>query len=340
MIHVRTCDESDAAAWDDFVRQARGASVYHLWHWRRVLGTHFGHEPFYLAAWVQDRIRGVLPIIALERPWTRPSLHSLPFVNRGGVVADDPSVAEALVDQAVALAQRIGASRLEFRHRAETVCRLPARTHRVSMVRRLPPDRERLWKEIGPKLRNQVRKADRSGLVVEQGSTELVADFHHVFVHNMKRLGSPTWGRDLFEEVTRTFPDRARIFVVRFGTLPVAAGLVLWFQDTVEVPWASSLRPFDHLCGNVRLYWQMLAEATEAGFDRFDLGRCAPGSPQHRFKRHWGAEEVPLAWHTWPAPPAHEGLETHRDTLADLWRKLPLWATRILGPPVRRLLPQ
>ncbi len=340
MIDVQVHLETDAAAWDTFVRQCPEATVYHLWAWRHVLGTRLGHRPFYLSARSKGRIRGVLPMIAVGIPFSRPALVSLPFVNYGGIAAPRPEVRDALLHAATRTARDIGAGRLELRHRHVSACALPARTHRVSMVRALPGDREALWKTIGPKLRNQVRKANRVGLEVTAGRSELVEPFHYVFVRNMKRLGSPAWHRFLFRDVVVSFPDRARIYVVRLGTLPVAAGLVLRFRSQVDVPWASSLRSHDHLCGNVRMYWQMLADATDAGFTRFDLGRCAPGSAHHRFKRHWGAEEVPLAWHVWPGVPETGGLEARREMLERLWRKLPLWATRLAGPPVRRWLPQ
>ncbi len=340
MMHVDLHAPSEAAEWDRFVRQCPCASAYHLWGWRHILGTSLGHQPFYLSARSRGRIAGVLPLILLRRPFSKPMLVSLPFVNYGGLASELVDARDALLQEAVHLARKLGSGRLELRHRSVSACALAARTHRVSMVRPLTPDVDALWKGIGPKLRNQVRKADRVGLEVVVGRRSLLDAFYYVFSRNMRRLGSPTWPRHLFRQVLDTFPDRARLYVVRYGTLPVAGGLVFRFRNSAEVPWASSLRSHDHLCGNVRMYWQMMADAARSGLDAFDLGRCAPGSAQHRFKRHWGAVETPLAWHVWPDLPGQDGIEARRDVLAEAWRALPLWATRLLGPPIRRWLPQ
>ena len=46
-------------------------------------------------------------------------------------------------------------------------------------------------------------------------ATELVDEFYAVFAHNMRDLGTPVYARAFFVEVLRTFPDTARVFVVR-----------------------------------------------------------------------------------------------------------------------------
>jgi hypothetical protein len=91
------------------------------------------------------------------------------------------------------------------------------------------------------------------------------------------------------------------VFVVRHGGRPVAASLVHWHRDTIEVPWASALREFNPLCANVLLYWQMLRFAIERGARTFDFGRSTPGEGTFHFKRQWGAEPRELVWEYWTA---------------------------------------
>ncbi len=82
-----------------------------------------------------------------------------------------------------------------------------------------------IWDDLDRKVRNQIRKAEKSGLVVERGGEQLLADFYAVFARNMRDLGTPVYSRRLFEEVLRTFPDRAQLHIVRLNGRPVAAGL-------------------------------------------------------------------------------------------------------------------
>jgi len=342
MISVRQHTENQAESWDRYVRRKRKqASCYHLWRWQEVMALDSGHIPYYLSAWQDDEICGVLPLIMLRPPWAKGALFSMPFASYGGVVGDSVAIRRALVSEAVELAERLGAVRLELRHRRKDVCELPARSHRVSMVLPLPDSEEALWKGIRGKLRNQVRKADRAGLRVQHGGLEHLGAFYWVFARNMRELGSPVWSQAFFRRVLRAFPERARIYRVDFGSLTVAAGLVFRFGNSVEIPWASSLREFNHLCGNVRMYWQILADSVNAGYESFDFGRSEKGGAHYRFKRHWGAIEEPLYWHYWPESIEEESrLEDSRERLEALWRKLPVWSTRLIGPPIRKWLPQ
>ncbi len=63
-------------------------------------------------------------------------------------------------------------------------------------------------------------------------------------------------------------PDAARVFVVRLGSQPIAAGIALTWRGTTLVPWASSLREHRSLCANMLLYWSMLQWAIAAGSAR------------------------------------------------------------------------
>ena len=53
--------------WDRFVASHPDASGYHVWRWRRVFESAFGHETLYLAAREYGRIVGVLPKAEITR---------------------------------------------------------------------------------------------------------------------------------------------------------------------------------------------------------------------------------------------------------------------------------
>ena len=65
---------------------------------------------------------------------------------------------------------------------------------------RLPSTVDDLWKDTDRKVRNQVRKAQKEGLVVQEGGEELVDDFYSVFSRNMRDLGTPVYPKRLFAE--------------------------------------------------------------------------------------------------------------------------------------------
>ena len=167
------------------------------------------------------------------------------------------------------------------------------------MVLPLQPTVDEQWRVLDRKLRNQVRKAEKSGLTVQRGGAELLDSFYDVLARNMRDLGSPVHSKRFFADILATFPDRTRLLCVSLGSTPVAASFVIWHGERIEVPWASALRAYNPLCPNVLLYWEMLKFSIERRFAQFDFGRSTPNEGTFNFKQQWGAEPHQLYWEYW-----------------------------------------
>ena len=334
--------ETSPQEWTAFVSRHHEASGYHDWKWRDVFKKAFGHESIYLAARSDGQITGVLPLVLLDSWIFGRSLISLPFVNYGGVVASDPVVARALLDRAAQIAQERDCRHIELRHTARRFEDLPCKRHKVCMLLDLRPA-PAMWEGLDRKVRNQIRKAQKSGLTSQAGGLELVDEFYSVFARNMRDLGTPVYGRGLFEQVLTAFPARARIHVVRLGARPVAAGVTFRTGDRTEVPWASSVREFNSLCPNHLLYWAIIEEAAATGGKVFDFGRSTPDEGTYRFKEQWGSNPVPLCWeyHMRPgqALPDTSPANPRFRLAVSIWKKLPLGVATRLGPPIVRVIP-
>jgi FemAB-related protein (PEP-CTERM system-associated) len=334
---------ADGREWDAYAEAHPAATADHLWGWQDVFRSAFGQAPEYLVARRDGRVAGVLPLVLFRSRLFGRFAVSVPFLNYGGLLADDDDAAGALVEAATARAKAFGASHVELRHRDRQRPDLPVRQHKIGLSLPLPASADELWKGIDRKIRNQVRKAQKEGLEVRVGAGELVDAFYPVFAHNMRDLGTPVYSRRLFSETLRCFPERARVFVVTHGGRPIAGSVTIRFRDTVLVPWASSLREFRHLCPNMLVYWAMLEDAIAGGARTFDFGRSSPGGGTHHFKTQWGAHETPLHWEyvliSREAPP-NQGPSNPRFTRAvNTWKSLPLWIANRLGPPLARQLP-
>jgi FemAB-related protein (PEP-CTERM system-associated) len=339
-LRIGPATEADAAAWDAFVSERAPASGYHLWAWRRVVREAFGHECVYLLARDAGTVVGVLPLVFIRSRLFGRSMTSLPFLNYGGVLAGSDDVARGLVDAARAAARARGCRHVELRHVGRRFADLPVRQHKVTMLLPIAPG---LWERLDRKVRNQIRKAEKSGLAASRGGLELVDEFYTVFARNMRDLGTPVYGRGFFEAVLRAFPDRAHLHVVRLSGAPVAAGLTFQSGTVVEVPWASSVRDFNHLCSNHLLYWSVIEAALAAGAGTLDFGRSTPGEGTFKFKEQWGAAPVPLHWEyvlLGGGEVPDQGPKNPKFQLAiAVWKRLPLWLANAAGPHIVRNIP-
>lgn len=337
---IRVEESCTRAEWDSYVEAHPLGTVDHLWGWQRIFRDVFRQEPTYLTAWQSDVLVGVLPLVAFRSALFGRFIVSLPFLNYGGLLTSMPQAGPALAAQALRLAQRSGASHVEFRHRSPQLPGAPSRSHKVGIRRQLPATSDALWSDIDRKARNQIRKAQKEGLTTHVGGGELVDDFYPVFARNMRDLGTPVYTRSLFTTTLDEFADRGRIFVVRLGGKAIAAGITLRCRDVVLVPWASSLRDYRHLCANMLLYWTMLEHSIATGARVFDFGRSSPGAGTHAFKTQWGGVETPLHWE-YQLLTRHEapdqGPANPRFAMAiSTWKRLPLWLTTSIGPRIVR----
>lgn len=330
-------------AWDEFVSSHASATGYHRWAWRRVFEHAFGHATRYLSVIRDGVVVGILPLVLFDSRLFGRFGVSLPFVNYGGVVAAEDDVAEALLDGAIREARAARLQFLELRHTDARFAHLQSRRHKVAMTLRLQPTAEEQWAAVGKKVRNQVRKAEKSGLHVKVGRDELIGAFYSVFERNMRDLGTPVYARAFFETVLEAEGPRGHIVCVYLGDHPIAASLILGHGRSCEVPWASSIRDFNHLCGNMLLYWAMLRHAILGGYTVFDFGRSTRDGSTFTFKRQWRAEPTELVWEYWTG--AGEGLpdftpSSPRYRLATAaWQRLPLAIASRLGPRIVRNIP-
>ena len=335
-------DETPAELADAYVASHPLASSYHRRSWLDVIARSFGPETMYLAARSSGRLVGVLPLVFVRSRLFGRFAVSVPFVNYGGVLADDAGVASGLLEQAIRETRSRGAY-LELRHRQQCFTHLAAKQHKVAMHLRLCDTADEQWKALDRKLRNQVRKAEKSGLVFQHGGAELLPSFYEVFARNMRDLGTPVYTPRFFENIVDTFRDESRVCVVTHEGRPIAASLLHWYRSVIEVPWASSLREFNPLCANVMLYWQMLCFAVERRFQTFDFGRSTPNEGTFHFKKQWGAEAEPLVWEYWTAeghPVPELNTKNPKFELAiRAWQRLPVPVANAIGPLVVRNIP-
>jgi FemAB-related protein (PEP-CTERM system-associated) len=341
MTEISRLGREEGEVWDDYVRRAGEASYCQLSGWRRVIETAYGHQSVYL--WARDggKVKGVLPLVLFRNLRFGLSLVSMPYLDDGGISADDYATATELYRRARGLCDEYQADVIDLRHRRPSG--LDVAPHGSKVTFSLPlSDPERMWSGLDAKVRNQVRKAMKSGLQTTWGGLEALDAFYDVFATNMRDLGSPVHARRFFAAILSEFRTSARLILVKDGDATIAGGVCIAFRDTVIVPWAAARRDYRPKCPNNLLYWEAIRWSCQEGFGYFDFGRSSPGSGTYAFKKQWGAVESPLAWQCFQRKGGRGDLVDSGpgkyDWLIKAWGRLPVAVTRLIGPPLRKHL--
>ena len=339
---VSLLGDSRHAEWSEYVNSRPAATFYHRVEWKGVMERNFGHKTYYLMA-DDDGVRGILPLVFLQSRLFGSILCSMPFLNFGGVVADDPDAEAALLEEATSLVRSLNADYMELRHLEQSTASLPTKLHKVSMTVDLNPDPAVIWDAYKSKHRREIRKAMKSGMVYSRGGLPLLDDFFEVLSRGWRELGTPIYRKSFFRDVLVSFGDDVQISIVHYNGTPVATAFDGYHAGTVEGMWTYARRDFSGLEPNYLLYWKLIEQACLRGYRVYHLGRSTAGSTAEVFKRKWLAVSKQLYWeyvlrHGSDLPALEVSNPKYRMAMA-VWRKLPLKATCRLGPYFSRSIP-
>lgn len=299
-MNITIAGQQDRERWDRYVIGHPQGIAYQLFAWKEAVANAYGFKGFYLFAEKNCQIKGILPLICMQRPFLPPVLVSLPYCDAGGLLADSAYISKRLLSAALEISKALNGKMIAIRSTGPLADIDPALTYnkkKVRMILRLPRNSDQLLSALKAKVRSQVKKPLRDGLTSQLGGMALLDEFYPVFSENMRDLGSLVHSRNWLKQILKAFGNRAHLVVVRLpdGT-PAAGGMILCHPNLVSVPWASSIRRYNRYNPNMLLYWTFLKFASDNGFAAFDFGRSTPGEGTYRFKKQWGAKPEALHW--------------------------------------------
>lgn len=345
-MNVRLANDGDEKKWDTFVQEQPGASPYHLFAWKKAVETVYGHKTYYLIAEENGQVSGVLPLVYFKLPVLSGYFVSMPFCDFGDVVATDDHTKVQLIMKATLIAKGKKTKYVELRGDVKQLLfqnvnlTVNTMSHKVRMLLELHGSSEILWGSFKSKLRSQIRKAEKNDLAFKWGNIKDLNDFYDVFSQNMLDLGSPVHSKRWFYSILNFYGGNARLGLMYHNDKPVGTGIILSNNNSISIPWASTLREYNRLSPNMLLYWNFLKYAADNGYKQFDFGRSTPDEGTYKFKAQWGAKPKPLYWHyimlNKNGFEIRESNSSHRDKIAKLWQKLPLGVANFIGPAIRK----
>jgi FemAB-related protein (PEP-CTERM system-associated) len=341
ILKVREFMPEDAGSWNRFVRTCPHGTFFHRAEWRQIFESSLGHKAHYLIAEVGDEIRGVLPLVHIRSRIFSNLLASLPFLAYGGVLASDTAAVKLLQAAAESLGEQLGVDFIEFRDRDEARTDWPCKDNYVTFRKEIPDNSDDCLKMIPRKQRAMVRKGISHGL--EPRIESNLDNFFAIFSESYRNLGTPVLSKKYFEAIKETFGSDCEVLTIFKDGAAVASVMSYFYEDEVIPYYGGSLPTARKLMANDFMYWELMRRAAESGIRIFDYGRSREGTGSYRFKKHWGFVPEPLYYQyklvgQTAMADLSPGNPKYRLAIA-AWKKMPLWATRLLGPYLARGLP-
>lgn len=333
----------DDASIDAWVMAHPRSTPFHRPAWVRAVAEGTGQTPLMLVARdASGKIVGLLPLTLIRSLLFGKALVSTGFSVDGGILADDPAVADALAAACWALAERHGCTTAELRGGMLPDLGWSVKNDTyLNFSKPLAADDAAQLAAVPRKHRAELRKGLDNGLTVEIGRSEKLRALHYsLYARSVHRLGTPVFPRALFENTLDAMGNDADIILISNNNDPVTATLSLYHNGTCMPYWQGSSDAARSLRSNEVAYFHLMNHARNRGCHTFDFGRSKVGTGPAAWKKSWGWEGVPLSY----AVRSAEGQEA-RDVnplspqyrrKVELWKKLPLGIANLLGPHIAR----
>ena len=340
-IAIFELEDDYQAEWDEYVFSHPEGSFFHLLAWRRTIKKTYGHHAKYLYARKGDEWLGVLPCFVVGgRPFPR-ALVSVPVGVTGGILASDQEVADLLFSAAHDYAQQESLEYVEYKSEKPVFDNLPTKDDLYfSFHQELYGDRDKQLKAIPRKTRAVIRSSERANL---QGSynREHLEPFYDLYTLSLRALGTPAFPKSLFENALNEC--RSDFVTIREAGRIIGVVMNFYYKDTILPFFAGTVPEARNVGVNNYIYWYMLQTGYDLNFRSFDFGRSKKGTGAFKFKKNMGMEPIALKYQydlvqakempqINPNNPKYEKVIT-------AWRKMPLFATKIIGPMIQKRLP-
>lgn len=336
-------DPAQARGADDYVLAHAASTPFHRPAWLRAIEEATGNRALMLAAvGPSGRISGLLPLHHMKSALFGQALVSSGFAVDGGILADDARAVPMLAQAARDLSRDRGDIAIELRGGPAPGGDWQTREgQHLGFSRPLASDEEAELLAIPRKHRAELRKAlANPALRFEVGrERQHLRDHYHVYATSVRNLGTPVFPARLFRAVLEHFGEDADIAIVRDGDRAVSAVLTLYHNGRAMPFWGGGIGDARRLRSNEILYFRLMGHARARGMEMFDFGRSKVGSGQAAWKKSFGFEPVPLAYHGWSPQGAARDIDPNSakyQRRIDLWKTLPLPIANLIGPLIAR----
>lgn len=346
MIRVVRLTEAYQNAWEAYLAQSPGATIYHSLGWKHAVEKTYGVKTIYLLAFDDaNEVVGLLPLVYQRFVPLTTALISLPYGPYGGVLSDRREVAQALVDEADSVRREMGAGCLLLKSLERLDCStLTHAATQYSMTLDISAGFDGVFNEYFTKsCRRHCRKASRLGTEVQLGNDDrLMRDHYKLYSRQQHSFGTPTHSIEWFRNL-KTFLSGHFLYAVSYLDGEAASvKCALQYGNRLITCYSGRRRSLSAVGASNLVNAELIRHACSSGYTVVDFARAAIGSGVYYFKKSFGAVPTPTYQQYAIAPGARVPLMSPDDPVARLpvrvWRRLPRFVVNALGPSIRKSL--
>jgi lipid II:glycine glycyltransferase (peptidoglycan interpeptide bridge formation enzyme) len=325
----------DDPRWFAFAERMDEAGPVHHPAWSSLIADCYGYNAFNLVVMEQNAVVAGAPVIEVRRPLRGRRWVSLPFTDSCQPLAQSVAARELFEKSLDEARRRSGADSFELRWALDTPsAQRFEQAYRHTLELQSDPDAVfRRFKRT--QVQQRIRKAERSGLRVREGtSLDVLRIFYSLHVETRRRLGVPVQPFRFFKLFAeRLFPEQlAYVLVASLDEKPIAAAVFLRWNRKVLYKYSASLAEYRNYRPNNLLLWEAIKAGCLRGDGVLDFGRSDFGDEGLRaFKAGWGTSESTLVYSTLSSKRVRPPRTATPAFVRAILRRTPRVTTRLVG---------
>jgi hypothetical protein len=170
----------------------------------------------------------------------------------------------------------------------------------------LEKSEEDLWSNIHQKTRNQIRKAQKSGVQIIKDGSVYLAEYYEMVKETLGSEGVSVLPLRFYEEVLNVLEPKkmAKLFIATHKGKAISGAIFLFYKDTVYYWHGASFREYLSVSPNNLIQWELIKHSQQEGYKKYDLLSIEPDRLPGiaNFKMRFGGETKPYHRCLWKTP--------------------------------------
>jgi len=265
-------------------------NFYHSANWIKAIKESYNLQPFIIAMMDKKKILNVIPFFLIEGNFFGKKLVSVPYGDYGGFLFSDVKV-DWLLKKLEDVARENDVDYVEIRNPdtklEKSLESFETKFTYYRFMLNLNRSMNDIWKSFNKKVRNSIRKAEKSNVKVVKGNRNDLKEFYRLYLNTMKKLGSPPHSFDFFDNVFKFCSNNVKLLLAEHHKKKIAASIFFVHKKKIYYWKNVSDEKHLHLRPNDLILFRMIEWGQKNDYDSLDFGRARMHTGGFLFKKRW-----------------------------------------------------
>ncbi|MFH1325748.1 MAG: GNAT family N-acetyltransferase [archaeon] len=338
---------------ENFAKTTENNSPQFSIQWKNEVEKSYGNcTPNYYLNKIGENVKTIFPFFLVKSKIFGNRLISLPFADFGGPFGEFDE--KFLGNVLETLKENEGVSKIEIRlndfvdeyEKMEKILikkGFEKEFKKNQCILKLKGEEE-LWNDFNRITKKGVKKAQKSGLVLKDiNNDEELNSFYKLYFKNMKNFGTPQHSYDFFKNLMEIMGEKFKGLNCYKDSKLIGSLIALHTKEYACAAYTASEKKFLVYQPNDLIHWEIIKWCANKGIKYFDFGQCNANSEEgthergiFKFKSKWGGEMYNRYYfnYNFDKKDKLESAKEERETLVKIWRKVPSFLIKILGPRI------